>query len=141
MIMDGSCPYCNMTQGEEKIFQFLQKNNITFKFQAPEKINNQYFYFDFKLMNNFYIEFNGEQHFRNTKYSFADTNKRDKIKNNFISLNNFKILRISYNQIKNIYNILTDILLNKTFRDYPLGEYENIFGNGAIHHNEFIFIG
>ena len=95
------------------------------------------------MNDNIYIEFDGEKHFREEfeNSGFEEITKRDKIKNQFIIDNNFKLIRISYKQIKNIVIILKEILEDRTFRDYPLGEYEQVLGKSVILSENIKYIG
>ena len=68
--------------------------------------------FDFYLPDyNVLIEFDGLQHCVIKQYfggyeGFVDTKIRDTIKNIYCKENNIKLIRISYNELKNINNIL-----------------------------------
>ena len=66
---------CMCSKGEEKIIQILLKNNISFKTQktydnliSPKGYKLKY---DFYINNNFLLEFDGIQHFKET--NFTDT--------------------------------------------------------------------
>lgn len=140
------CPYCSMSSGEEKIFNFLLLNNIDFSFQErafPGK--RKYFRFDFKIQEkNLFIEFDGKQHFEPIMdWNFEAQKERDIEKNDYVLENNLKMIRISYKNFDNLEEILREILLEETFRDYPLGEYEQVFGNSAIlkYKSNILFIG
>lgn len=124
----GRCPYCQMSNGEEVIFEFLEKYKIENIYQKNIKIDNRNYFFDFYIPSEkIFIEFDGKQHFYdNTKFNFIETWNRDLIKNNFINTSSYKLIRISFNNIKAIKDILFKILINKTFRDYPHGEYEKL---------------
>lgn len=140
----GCCPYCQMSNGEDKIFNYLSNNNIDFEYQSNMAINSHTYRFDFKI-GNIFIEFDGKQHFEEiTMYDFMSTVSRDKIKNEFISNHSiYKLFRISYKNIKCLDSILDDILNyeNRTFRDYPLGEYEQVLGKSVILSDNIRYIG
>jgi hypothetical protein len=111
------CPKCNISKGERMIKSFLLEHNINFVEQKRFKycINpstNRVLPFDFFIPSlNLCIEFDGEQHFSPIE-RFGGLNKfkyitgRDKIKNKYCKTNNITLLRIKYNQIKKINQIL-----------------------------------
>ena len=69
-------------------------------------------YFDFHLPEkNLLIEFDGKQHFNSIKYfggeeGFKKTKANDEIKNCFAKENNINLLRIRYDEINHIEEIL-----------------------------------
>jgi hypothetical protein len=101
-----------MSYGEKKIYDFLIKNNIEFKYDKNIKGCNYkcQLRFDFQILNrNICIEFDGEQHFKPKKYyggekEFAKVKKRDQIKNLFCEVNNIKLIRLPYNLKDNEIN-------------------------------------
>jgi very-short-patch-repair endonuclease len=105
-IQGAGCPNCRNSKGEEKIFNWLIKHNILFK---REKIfndckYNSFLYFDFYLpKHNLCIEFDGKQHYEPIEFfggeeGFIETQKRDKIKNEYCVINNIKLIRIRYDE-------------------------------------------
>ena len=118
------CPKCHSSKGELKIQKWLLNNNMIFEFQ--KKFNNcrnpktnRKLTFDFYIpFNNLLIEYDGQQHFKSncyigkyktTKKDLKETIFKDKIKNDYAKQNKIKLLRIKYNQIGNIDDLLTDV--------------------------------
>jgi very-short-patch-repair endonuclease len=135
---DTSCPYCSMSSGEKQIFDFLRDNNINFVYQYHESS----FRFDFKIDKTLFIEFDGKQHFEQVSdWDLEETYKRDLRKNQYVIDNNYTLIRISYKNFDSIKNILKEILLEKTFRDYPLGEYKQVLGKSVILSENIHYIG
>lgn len=109
------CPVCKNSKGEEKIRKILQENDIKFDYQKSfdgcKNINK--LYFDFYLPDyNMCIEYDGLQHFKAIKHfggqkGLLETQKRDKIKDEYCKINNIRLLRIKYNEkISKILSIL-----------------------------------
>jgi len=110
------CSICQYSKGELIIKNLLLKNNIEFE---PQKLfkdcrNILPLKFDFYLpIYNICIEFDGVQHFEPIDYFgglrvLEDTQKRDKIKNEYCLNNNIRLIRIKYNE--NIKEKLKSIL-------------------------------
>lgn len=112
------CPSCRESFGEKKIAKFLDNNNILFerekKFEGCK--NESHLRFDFYLPNmRTCIEFDGIQHFEPLTFfggveSFYKLQKKDKIKNNYCEDNYINLIRIRYDQLDNIEQILFDNL-------------------------------
>jgi len=101
--------------GEEKISNILKENNIYF---IKEKTFDDLKYsdshrmarFDFAIYNenkeNFYLlEFDGNQHIKQTWYSHDDLEKRqehDEIKNKYCKDNNIPLIRIPYTHLNDL---------------------------------------
>ena len=104
------CPVCNLSKGENKVSDFLIKNNIIhFKqYRFNDCRNKNPLPFDFYLPNhNICIEYDGIQHFReDSKWYSEDLIKNDKIKTKYCKDNNIKLIRISYLDFNEIENIL-----------------------------------
>ncbi len=108
------CPKCNSSKGELKTEQYLKENNIQFENQKtfPNCKNKLPLPFDFYLpKHNICIEYDGEQHFIpkscfGGNKQFQRTKQNDLIKNQFCKNNNIKLIRIPYNEFKNIKSIL-----------------------------------
>lgn len=118
------CPKCKKSYGENRIAEFLQKNNFIFtdEYRIKECRNKQPLPFDFAL---FYdedktklqclIEYDGEYHYIQTRHKdglerMKALQKRDQIKNEYVQKNNIKLIRIPYWEFNNIEQILKNKL-------------------------------
>ena len=74
-------------------------------------------FFDFYLpLKKLLIEYDGEQHFKiafNNKEKLKNTIIRDNLKNDFIKKSNYRLLRISYKNKKDLDKILKDLFIKK----------------------------
>jgi len=112
------CYLCTETKGENRIREILEKNNIEFVCQKRFKDCRlkRELPFDFYLPKlNILIEYDGKQHFYPIKHWHGDdglkeSQKRDKIKNNFAKNKGIPLLRIPYNKYNKIEDILTNYL-------------------------------
>ncbi len=107
----AGCPVCNESKGEKKVSEILTDLNITFQRQCRfEKCRDKYTLpFDFFLTDyNICIEFDGIQHFieQGLFNNLEDTIKKDNIKTTYCLKNNIKLIRIKYDNIQNILEIL-----------------------------------
>ena len=119
--LNGSgCPICSSSKGEELIRSYLIENKINFetqkKFDGCKDVLP--LPFDFYINNKkIAIEFDGIQHYRPIDFSgnrskeeveknFKTIKKHDEIKTNYCVKNNIKLIRISYEEIKEISKIL-----------------------------------
>ena len=110
---------CMQSQGEMKIKEILEDNNITFCRQhsfdnckAQHKLP-----FDFYVNNSYLIEYDGIHHFFatngwNTEERLKLTQEHDEIKNNYCLENQIPLIRIPYTHYKDI--CLEDLMLNST---------------------------
>ena len=126
----SGCPKCKLSKGIKKICDILDLNNIKYEreviIDGCKSKNNIHLRFDLYLSElNTYIEYDGEQHFRQVSNwggtsSFLKNIERDNIKNEFCKLNNINLFRISYkedvservNVILKLYSSLTEPLPN-----------------------------
>jgi very-short-patch-repair endonuclease/predicted heme/steroid binding protein len=115
----AGCPSCCESKGEKKIAKYLKQHNIEFlrqyKFDGCVGIR-------YKLPFDFYIpsmrtaiEFDGIQHFQPVTYfggveSFERLKINDKIKEDYCEENYINLIRIRYDQIDDIYQILWENL-------------------------------
>lgn len=113
----SGCQNCKNSLGENKIFNFLIKNNVDF-IQQKRFADCKYKYtlpFDFYLPKyNLCIEYDGKQHFKPIKkfggeQEFKERKIKDKIKTEYCKKNNIKLLRIKYNE--NIEEKLNSLFL------------------------------
>lgn len=117
------CPKCAViSKGEVRIRNYLEKKNISFEeqFKIKECKHINPLPFDFAIMKNnnlhLLIEYNGEQHFRPTRFSNADVKfkeiiRNDSIKRKYCKENNINLLEIPYMKFNEIEKILNNILL------------------------------
>lgn len=102
-----------MSYGETLISNFLEKNNINFKYDKSLKDSELRLRFDFYLPEyDTCIEFDGLQHFQPVEHfggeiEFEKTKIRDEIKNSWCSSNNIKLIRFNYLQTQ--YEIETQL--------------------------------
>jgi hypothetical protein len=102
MYAKSNCPECSIYKGEEKVGIWLNTNNINYIYQHKVKINNSYHYYDFYLPeHDIMIEYNGMQHYKPISFfggqkGFEYLQSRDKIKQQYCSDNNIKLIIISY---------------------------------------------
>lgn len=121
---NGSCPSCNLTKGEERVRDFLEKYNIDYEVEKTFK-GCKYkgsLRFDFYIPSqNACIEYDGEQHFdtvdfeggsseKQLKENLKENKKRDSIKDKYCKKNGIKLLRIPYYEFDNIENKLIEFL-------------------------------
>ncbi len=114
-----NCPLCvNISMGEKIILKICNNHNIKFE-QQKKFVNCKNILplpFDFYLPDfNMCIEYDGRQHFIPIdKWGGQDNLERikqnDQIKTQYCIDNNIKLLRISYQEFKNIENIFLDTL-------------------------------
>jgi len=110
------CPNCTCeSRGEIKIICYLKNNDI--RFIQQKKFNNCIYKgklkFDFYIPSlNMCVEYDGIQHFQftprfhETEQDFKEQQFRDKIKTDYCTKNNIKLIRIPYTEFDNIETIL-----------------------------------
>lgn len=100
-----SCGCRTRSIGEENVLQVLIEEQLNFIEQYGVPIQGVYYRYDFALIDNNkvpirLIEFDGIQHFDNTKphwnQDISDTQRRDQIKNNYAIQHNISLVRIPY---------------------------------------------
>lgn len=114
------CPKCAMrsnSKSEKIIEKFLLENNI--KYSKEKKFENckdkNFLRFDFYLLEkNILIEYDGKHHFEPIfgLENFKKTKLHDFLKNKFAEDNKIKLIRISFKDKKNLYEILKKELLH-----------------------------
>lgn len=120
----SSCGCLKKSLGEHLISELLNDNNIIFErnahFDDCKFIDTNYHaYFDFYVENKYVIEYDGEQHFKETcfngiaefdaKENFRKTQEHDEFKNNYCFKKNIPIIRIPYTHLDNL--TIEDLLL------------------------------
>lgn len=100
---------CVKSIGEEKISLLLTEANLPFikekTFETCRFLDtNALAKFDFYVNNSYLIEYDGIQHFKPTfgEELFTRTKEHDKYKNEWCKKNNIPLIRISYDQLKNL---------------------------------------
>lgn len=112
------CILCCESKGEKAIRMYLDANNIMYE---KEKRfggcrNKTMLPFDFYLSkNNLLIEFDGKQHQVSNDFFGGETGLvsrkiNDRIKNKFAKKQNILLIRIKYDEIKNINKILEEVI-------------------------------
>lgn len=119
--LQGRCCICKEKSFGEKIIKdFLIENNINFQreFIFKDLKNKGYLRFDFYLPElNTAIEFQGEQHYVPREYwggqKYLEILKEnDNLKREYCLKNSIKEIEIPYTELRNIYNILQEKLLD-----------------------------
>ena len=113
-----SCPICNLSKGENKIKQLLDKMNIVYNRQHTfdKCVYKRKLQFDFYLPDyNICIEYDGIQHFKPIEFfggikSFEECKEKDKIKFDHCIKNNISLLKIPYYDNANIENKIIDFI-------------------------------
>ena len=119
------CPQCNESKGEEAVRRYLESINQSYEIQhiftdlRTAKTGAPKFDFYLKEMNAI-IEFDGIQHFRpverfNGKKGFQSTHRCDLIKTAYCEKKNILLLRIRFDQMKSIPEMINDLLENPDF--------------------------
>ena len=106
---------CLLSKGEARIAELLVENNIPFEVQKsfddcvfPD--SNRKARFDFWVDNKYLIEYDGQQHFEsnpspkswNTDANVAETQERDKFKNEWCVAKGITLIRIPYTKLKTL---------------------------------------
>lgn len=119
-LQGSGCPYCNESKGEKKIVKFLNKHNINYERQ--KKFNNCRNVFELPF--DFYIpskrtciEFDGKQHYQPMEFfggvkAYESLKINDKIKSEYCEDNYIELIRIRYDQIEKVDNILSRYFIN-----------------------------
>ena len=111
-----SCGCSRLSHGEIKISAILKEYNIPFEMEKTFKtcINpktKRLLRFDFYVNNQYLIEFDGIQHFIQSRNwePLEDTQYRDNIKNQWCKENNIPLIRIPYTKLNTL--TIDDLLL------------------------------
>lgn len=103
------CPVCKESYGEKEIRHFLDDNKIPYvnEKRFDDCKNKKRLPFDFYLPeHNICIEYDGKHHYEPIfgEEQLKDTQRNDKIKNDYCVNNNIEMVRIKYGE-----NILTTL--------------------------------
>lgn len=117
----AGCPKCNMSVGENKIVDFMEKYHITYTRQKTFKNCRDKLPLKFDVFNednNIAIEFQGEQHYfpvdfetnnkEKAQRQFKSLQIRDAIKKEFCINNNIKLICIPYYERNNVETYLAN---------------------------------
>lgn len=112
------CSICNISKGEQKVMEWLNKNNINYIYNfeyfkdllSPlgNPLRPDFILPDYKI----WIEYDGEFHYENRmdKSNYDTLKIHDKIKDEYAKKNGWKLIRIPYWEFDNIEEILRVIL-------------------------------
>lgn len=107
------CSICKESQGERLVRQWLIESNLEFISQIAF-IGSMKTYDFYVESTNWLIEFDGQQHFKDTGFfsgrSFEEQQDSDREKTIMAYEQDIPLLRIHYNDLKNIYNFLQVVL-------------------------------
>ena len=120
-IQGAGCPTCRESKGEKKIAKYLDKIDVSYyrQHRFGDCRNIRQLPFDFYLPKyRTVIEFDGEQHYRPIDYfggldSYNRLKEHDGIKNDYCEENYIDLIRIRFDQIDDIFDILENSLRNK----------------------------
>lgn len=116
------CPKCNMSKGERRISEWLNKNNYFYEVQKTfsDCRDKNLLKFDFYIeKSNILIEYDGELHYKTHRFvskekaknKLSDSKKKDLIKDNYAKNRNILLLRIPYWDFEKIEEILMNVLV------------------------------
>lgn len=122
VLQGNGCPSCIESKGEKYIAKYLDKNNISYyrQHKFPDCKNIFQLPFDFYLPKyRTAIEFDGKQHYEPVEHfggikTFEQLKINDKIKTDYCEDNYIDLIRIRYDQIDRISEILSECLRTKT---------------------------
>ena len=118
----AGCPHCFESKGEKKISKFLNLNEIEY---VRQKKFDDCVGIRYKLPFDFYlpkyrtaIEFDGKQHYEPMEFfggleAYNRLKANDKIKSDYCEDNYIDLIRIRYDQIDRVFEILKESLKNK----------------------------
>lgn len=124
VIQGSGCPHCAKSKGEILIKDCLEENDISYepqkKFDGLIGVGGRKLSYDFYLPNqNILIEFQGRGHYEpicfhnreglTAEEQFVKQQEHDKRKKEYAANNGYKLLEISYQQMKNIPEIIKNL--------------------------------
>lgn len=102
------CPNCAASKGEKMIQSFLDELSILYIKEKTIQIHQSKYRFDFFVESlRLFIEFDGIQHFESREFFggkeyLKKVQESDRIKNEWCEVNDYKIIRISYNNLNEL---------------------------------------
>ena len=113
-LQGSGCPNCNESKGEKEIAKYLNSKNINYSRQHkfPDCKNVFELPFDFYIPSmRMIIEFDGKQHYQPVEHfggqkTYETLKINDKIKTDYCEDNYINLIRIKYDQIEKITEIL-----------------------------------
>lgn len=108
------CPYCQISKGEQKVMDWLNKNNILYIYDEPyfedllsplgNSLRPDFILPDYKI----WIEYDGEFHYNKyyEEQKFETLQIHDKLKDNYAKENDWRLIRIPYWDFDRIEEIL-----------------------------------
>lgn len=119
----SGCKKCydknNRSIGENKIIKILYDLDITYEIEKafPNLVNIEQLYCDFYISSlNLVIEYDGEQHFKTSRYPgnkvtrLENIKQLDYIKDKYMIENKINLLRIPYTKYNDIDTIILDVI-------------------------------
>ena len=127
----SGCQLCNNSRGEERVSLHLDKLSIEYTREYIIPNSNTAYRYDFYLPKlNILIEYDGELHYSAVEFfggvdALKKTQERDKRKDALAKLNNIPLIRIHYEEYKNIEDYLL-FRLSKIYKyNTSNGYYKN----------------
>jgi very-short-patch-repair endonuclease len=119
--MRSGCPVCSESKGEREIRKYLDGFKILYEkeYKFKDCRNILPLRYDFYLPKyRAVIEFDGIQHYEPVEHfgglkAYESLKVNDKIKNDYCEDNYIDLIRIRYDQIDRIFDILKESLKNK----------------------------
>lgn len=113
-----------MSRGEQAIWNYLESQNIELirekTFSDLKGFNGGYLRYDFNIVLDsdvqgiIILELDGKQHYKPTRFSSDQTKRYDRIKNEYNNLHDYPLLRIKYNQIEKVNELVSGSLAEHT---------------------------
>lgn len=113
------CSFCNSSVGERRIVKWLDEHNIKFsqqiKFEDLRDLNP--LSYDFLIGENILLEYNGEQHYKYSKFFYKNLHDfhrqlhHDWMKRNYAKKHNYNLITIPYWKLNSVEEILEEICL------------------------------
>ena len=122
LLRKEGCPLCCTSKGEREITKYLKENKLEYQpqimFDGLLGVGNGKLSYDFYIPQyNLLIEYQGEQHFESVEHfggkeQLLVQQEHDKKKREYAYNNEYNLLEISYTDINNIYEIITEYISN-----------------------------